>query len=156
VNPNVFRLRRHLDLELRRWPSAKTDISVETMRLRRSCTDECERDCVRSRIAAFQMRRGVFAVCDHAVMLVSGEAVVVLGVIVVVVGVGVQQGHRARCGDQHQNEQQRHRAVHNMSLWDEDNRRQKRQTSSRRGTAVIAQGARRNLALGRRTSSLEL
>ena len=66
-----------------------------------------------SGIAAFQMRRAVFAVRDDTVMLVSRETVVVLRMIVVVVEVSVQQGQRGRRRDQRGNEQQRQRAVHN-------------------------------------------
>jgi hypothetical protein len=45
------------------------------------------------------MRRTVVAVCNDAMMIVSRETVVVLGMIVVVVDVRVQQGHCARRGD---------------------------------------------------------
>ena len=74
-------------------------MGLETMHLRRSCTNERERDRVLPGIAAFQTSRAVLAVCDDMVMLVSRETVVVLRVIVVVVNVGVQQGHRPRRGD---------------------------------------------------------
>ena len=53
-----------------------------------------------SGIAAFEMRRVVLAVRHGTVMLVSRETVVVLGMIVVVVDVSVQQTHCARRGDQ--------------------------------------------------------
>jgi hypothetical protein len=67
---------------------------------------------VLSGIAAFEMRCAVLALHD-TVMLVSRETVEVLRVIVIVVDVGVQQGHCARRGDQRRNEQQRQRGVHN-------------------------------------------
>lgn len=47
-----------------------------------------------SGIAAFEMRRVVFAVRDDTVMLVGRETAVVLRMIVVVVDVSVQQGQR--------------------------------------------------------------
>ena len=83
------------------------------MHLGRSCADERERYGVLSRIAAFQMRRVVVAVCDDPVMLMSCDPVVVLRMIVVVVDVSVQQGQRPRRRDQRRNEQQRQRSVHN-------------------------------------------
>ena len=79
---------------------------------RRSGTDEREEYGVLSRIARFQMRRVIVRVGSNAVMLMNREAVVVLGVIVLVVDVGVQQRHRSRRGDERRDEQQCQRAVH--------------------------------------------
>ena len=84
------------------------------MHLGRSCADKRKRYHVLSRIAAFQMRHVVVAVCDDdPVMLVGREPVVVVRMIVVVVDVSVQQGHCPRRGGQRRNEQQRQPAMHN-------------------------------------------
>ena len=98
MNPNICRRRGELDLEWRRQRFWRVRVGGETMHLRRSCTDERERYRVLPGIAAFQMRPAVLAVGDDRLMLVSRHTVVVLRMIVVVVDVGVQQGHGARRG----------------------------------------------------------
>lgn len=112
MNANICWLRWELDLQLRRWRYRRIDVDVETMNLRRSCTDERVRYRVFSGVASFQMRRAVRAVCDDTVMIVSRETVVVLRVIVIVVDVGVQHRHCPRGGHPRRNEQQRQRTAH--------------------------------------------
>jgi hypothetical protein len=112
VNPNVRVQRCERVLELRRQCPWNVDVRVERMHLGRRGADERKRCGVLSGIAAFQMGRLVFAVRGDTVMLVSREPVVMLGVIVVVVDVGVQQGHCPRRDNQRRNEQQRQPAMH--------------------------------------------
>ena len=63
-------------------------------------------------------------------MLVGREPVVVLRMIVVVVNVSVQEGHCSRRDDQHRNEQQRQRAMHNDESMGRGQSGSKRQTTT--------------------------
>ena len=129
MNPSIGWRRCQVDLELRRQRFQSTDVGFETMHVGRSWTRERERYRVRSRIAAFQMRRTVLVIGDDTVMLVRRETVVVLRVIVVPVDMGVQQGYCPRRRDQRRNEQQRQRTVHD----DESMGRGQLGSKSRRG-----------------------
>jgi hypothetical protein len=135
VNPNVRVLRCDRVLELRRECPGNVDVRVERMHLGRSGADERERCSVLSGIAAFQMWRLVLAVRDETVMLVSRETVVMPGVIVIVVDVGVQQGHCPRRGNQYRNEQQRQPAMHS------DESMGRGQPGSKGGRIVMACGS---------------
>lgn len=95
--------------ERNRWP----DLSVNGVDLRWIRTDECERDRVLSRIAALQVSRSVARTRGFRVVLMSGKPVMVIGMIVIRVGVGVQHGHHAGRRNQCRNEQQCEGAMHN-------------------------------------------
>ena len=69
-----------------------------------------------SRIAALQMRFAVVRSSRWRVVLMSRQPVMVLRVIVIAVGVRVQQRHDAGRRDQRRNEQQRQDAMHMSSL----------------------------------------
>jgi hypothetical protein len=71
---------------------------------------------VLSRIAALEMSDSIVAMASGRVVLMSGEPVVVLRVIVIVVGVRVQQRGHARGRNQGRDEQQRQGAVHTLSV----------------------------------------
>jgi hypothetical protein len=84
---------------------------------RRSCgAQRCERNRVLPRVALLNSGGPIILMCrgmrGRNAVSVRGQAVVVLGMIVVGVVVRVQQRPRARGRHQHQNEQQRQRAMH--------------------------------------------
>jgi hypothetical protein len=95
--------------ERNRWP----DLNVNDVDLRWIRTDECERDRVLSRIAAPQVNRSVVRVRWFGVMLVSGGPVVMLRMIVIVIGVGMEPRHHAGRRNQRRNEQHCEGAMHN-------------------------------------------
>lgn len=86
------------------------------MQLRRRCTDEYVRNSVLPRIAALQMSYAVVLMARCRVVLMNGKPVVVLGVIVIVIGMRVEQRRHTERRDQRRNEQQCCGAVHQLSL----------------------------------------
>ena len=71
------------------------ELRVNGMHLRWARTDERERHRVLTWIAALQVRSSVARMGCFRVVLMSGKPMMVLRMIVIVVGVGVQRGHHA-------------------------------------------------------------
>jgi hypothetical protein len=115
VNADIRVSNAVLDLYLRSGRCGEGELRVNSMHLRRDCTDERKRNRVPSRIAARQVSSPIVRMRRLRV-LVSGKPVMVLRMIVIGVGVGVQQGHHAGSRNQRRDEQQRQDAVHELSL----------------------------------------
>ena len=113
MNPDVRVANAALDLHVRTQRCGKRDLRVSSMDLRRCGTDECERNRVLSWIAALQMRCAVVRMRRLRVVFVSGRSVMVLRMIVIAVGVGVERRHHAGRRNQRRNEQRRQGAMHN-------------------------------------------
>jgi hypothetical protein len=113
VNADVCVSNTALDpyLRARRW--GKRNLRVSSVYLRRCDADECERNPVLSGIAAFHMSCSVIRMRRLGVVLVKGKRVNVLRMIVVIIGVGVEQRPHAGSRNQRRDEQRCQGAVHN-------------------------------------------
>lgn len=100
----------HLHRGIRRDREHK--FRLDDRHLPRCGADERERHEVLSRVALFDVRRVVIRMASRHVVLVRREAVLVLGMIVIVVGVRVERGYGPRRCHQGRHEQQRQDAVH--------------------------------------------
>jgi hypothetical protein len=69
-----------------------------------------------SRIAALEMSHPIVRMTWHCIVLMSRKPMMVLRVIVIVVGVRVQQRRHTRRRNQRRDEQQRQGAVHTFSV----------------------------------------
>lgn len=96
----------------RRYP----DRCVCSVHERWSGTHEREGHRVPPWIAALQVTAAIFRMCRLRVVLVGGKPVMVFRVIVIVVGVGVQQRRHARGRNQRRDEQRCQGAMHTMSV----------------------------------------
>jgi hypothetical protein len=105
-----------LDLYFRRWRCGKADLRVNAVHLRWCGAAECVRNGVLSRITALHMSHSVVRMARCRVVLVSREPVVVLRVIVIGVGVCVQQRRQRIRRNQRRDEQRRQDTVHTVSL----------------------------------------
>ena len=131
MNADIRISNNPFDLQLWNQRSRRSDPRVSSVQVRWTRTDERERNRVRSRIAALQVSRSILRIRWLRVVLMSGKPVMVLRMIVVVVDVGVQQGHRARRHNQRRDEQQRQQAIH-----DDEFMRRRRAGQNRCGTSL--------------------
>lgn len=104
------------DLQLWNQRSRRRVLRVNAVHLWWTRTHERERYRVLSRIAALQVSRSVVRMRRPRVVLVGGRPVVVLRMIVIVVGVRVEQRRHAGRHNQRRDEQQHQSAVHQLSL----------------------------------------
>lgn len=93
-----------------RWAGA--DLCINCVMLRRSGAGDRERNRVLCRIARVQTSSAVGRTRRCPVVVMNGKPMVVLRMIVIRIGVGVQGKRHARRRDQRGNEQQRQDAVH--------------------------------------------
>ena len=84
------------------------------MHLWRRGTHERQGHDVLCRIAALQMSNSIIGRTGRLVMFMSRKPMVMLRMIVIVVGVGVQHRHHAGRRNQHMDEQQRQDTVHEV------------------------------------------
>jgi hypothetical protein len=98
---------------------------------RRCAANECVGNHVLSRVAAFETSRCVASTARRRVVLMSRKAVMVFGMIVIDVGVRVQQRHDPERRNQRGDEQQRQDAVHGSQSMREHNGGQKPGTAHR-------------------------
>ena len=116
MNTDICVSHRVFDDELRAGRSADGELSVGRVHLRWCGRDECVRHRVLSRIAALEMSDAVLRMARRRGVLMRGKTVVVLRVIVIAVGVRVQQRRQTDRRNQRRDEQQREDAVHMPSL----------------------------------------
>jgi hypothetical protein len=114
MNANVGGSNDALELSLRFWRRRQADVRVDGVHLRRSCAQERERHEVSPRIAALQMRTSVRVIRHERAMLVESRPVVVLRMIVMAVGVSVQQRRHAGRSHQRRDEQPGQDALHSV------------------------------------------
>ena len=112
VNADVSVSNPVLDLNLHARCCGENELRVNRVRLWRRGAHNHEGHDVLCRSAALQMRRSVIGMVRRRVVLVGRQSVVVLRVVVIVVGVRVEQGRDARRREQRWDEQQRQGAVH--------------------------------------------
>jgi len=116
VNTNIHVSNAVLEDHLRGGCCGEGELRITGVHLWRRGTHERERHDVLCRVAALQMCRSVIRMARFGVVLVDGQPVVVLGVVVIVVGVRVQQRRHTRRHHQRRDEQQRQGAVHTVSV----------------------------------------
>ena len=107
-----------LDLHLHAGRCGEPEFRVNRVHLRWTGPDERERHRVLTRIAALQVSSAAVRRRRRRVVPMGGRPVMVLRMIVIGVGVGVQQRHHAGRRHQRRDEKQRQHAVHPPSLWD--------------------------------------
>jgi hypothetical protein len=105
VNTNIRVSNAALDLHYRARRCGKGELRVNGVHLWRRGAHEREGHDVLCRIAALEMSRSVILMGRCGVVLVSGQPVMVLGVVVIVVGVRVQQRRHTRRRNQRRDEQ---------------------------------------------------
>ena len=116
MHPDVRVANAALDLYLRTGCCGERELRVSRVHPGRCSANECVRNCVRTRIAALQTSHSVVRMSRWRVVLMRRKAVVVLRVIVLAVGVRVQQRGETGRRNQRRDEQQRQDAVHASSL----------------------------------------
>lgn len=105
-----------LDLHLPSACSRERELRISSVHVRRSGADEREGYRVRCRVAVVQARRSVIGMARRGVVLVGGQPVMVLGMVVTVVRVRMQQRRETGGRDQRLNEQEHQHTVHAVSL----------------------------------------
>lgn len=116
MNTDIRGLNAALDLQYRARGCGERELRVNGVHLSRRGAHEREGHDVLCRIAALEMSRSVIRMARCGVVLVGGQPVLVLWVVVIVVGVGVQQRRHTRRRNQRRDEQQPQSTVHTVSV----------------------------------------
>ena len=116
MNPDIRVSHAALDLNLATARYRDGELRMDGVHLRWRRTHERDRHGVLSRIAALQMSHSVVGIARWRVVRMSREPMMVLRMVVILVGVRVQQRRHAERRNQRRDEQQRCNAVHKLSL----------------------------------------